>query len=217
MPHNKRSLKPSVLRRLPVAAAMLLQLCLLTSGQSPDQTATVHLSFVDFRGRDLGIAIVTLFNDESSRKFAYRFGDNTARNIPFGTYHLTADKLYYAHVDRTIPVYQKDVLAVIQLNIDEEGGPLRYRLQGEVSGWPSEKGRLWIRAQGLYSGVIADTQTESDGKFEIAGLPYGTYIVSTRQDARVLDIRSVLIPSEGKEQTGGVIVPILIELNSTRE
>ena len=192
------------------SALLVLLNCALTVGQPLRPAATVHLKFVSFRGDDLGIGIVTLFDDESSKRFAYRFGDNEARNIPYGTYHLQAHKLYFSQIDRTILVYQKDVWAVVQLNVDEENGSLHYRLQGRVTGWPSDEKHLWIRAQGLYSGMIADTQTTIDGQFEIAGLPSGTYILTTYHDTRTLDTRSILIPP--KEQTNGVVVPVEIKL-----
>jgi hypothetical protein len=203
-------LMPCRLRWLVVAVTAALLMCPLTSGEQPRRTATVHLRFVDYRGNDPGIGVVTQFDDESSKKFAYRFGDNVARNIPFGTYHLQAHKLLFAHTDRTIPAYQRNVWAVIQLNVDEENGPLRYRLEGTVTGLPSETDHFWVRAHCLYSGVIADTQTKS-GRFEIAGLPAGAYILTTRQGSRVLNTRNVLVPQQ--EQKSGVVVPVVIKPN----
>jgi hypothetical protein len=198
-------------------AVALFLTCVLSEksvGQSDWPTATVHLKVVDCNGEDLGPAKVVRFENEESKDFAKKFVDNAAKEIPFGVYRLSAIKHLFAYADYTVNVDQKDVWVVVQLDVSIEGSPLYYKIAGTLSGAP-EGNPIWVRAQGVYSSVIADAQAGKDGKFDLAGLPAGTYILTTRQDTRILDIRSVVIPAKGREHAPGVIIPVLIKLSPT--
>jgi hypothetical protein len=183
--------------------------CLIASGQMPEtRTATVHLKLVDFRGEDLGDGTVQVFKEEyGSKNLASRFSTNTARNVLFGTYHLRIHKVGFFPSERTILVNQPNVWAVIQLYVSEENRPLTYTVAGKVVGSASNS-PVWIRATGLYSSIIADTQMSEDGTFQL-NLPYGVYVVTTRSGTHVMDTRTVAVAPE--HQTG-LIVPLEMKL-----
>jgi hypothetical protein len=197
-------------------------------GQSNDPTAIVHLKFVDLFGKDLrefGEGKVALFEATDSRNFARSFAHNTAKGIPFGVYRLRArlncvyparnskDKACYVfyHTDYIVNVFQREVWVVVQLDAAIEDGPLRYQIAGTVTGVPDCSG-IWIRAQGLLSSMVADAPCGIDGKFEIGGLPFGTYLLTTRQGDRILDLRSIQVPPKGQEHSPSVVVPVEIKL-----
>src|SRR5207248_1467865 len=134
------------------ASAFILS-CPSAFSQQHNEAATVHLKFVDSRGQDLGAGRVTLFQSADSVNFAARFQNNVAADIPFGLYRLKAYQQNFYTVEQTIRIYQREVWAVIQLTVGQEGGPLLYHLIGTISGFPSSSPPFWIRAQGLYSNV----------------------------------------------------------------
>lgn len=189
---------------------VLTLLCLLASGQMAEtRTATVHLKLVNFRGDDLGDGTVEVFKDVyGSKNLASRFTANQAKNVLFGTYRIRVYKKLFSASERTILVNQPDVWAVIQLHVGEENGPLLYTIAGKVLGSSSTGDPVWIRATGLYSSVIADTQMREDGTFQLV-LPGGVYVVTTRSGTHVMDTRTVAIPPEHQV---GVIVPLEIKL-----
>jgi len=194
--------------RLILYVSVFVLSCSPAFSQQPSETATVHLKFVDSRGEDLGVGTVTLFQDGNAANFAGRFKNNVAADVPFGSYHLKAFQQNFYTAERITRVYQREVWAVIQLTIGQEGGPLLYHLAGTLTSSASSPGHFWIRAQGLYSDVIVDGQADKDGKFEIAGLPAGTYILSTRDgENRILNIRSIIVPPEGQK---GIVIPLEI-------
>src|SRR5580698_3620417 len=167
------------------------------SGRQPaERLATVHVILVSWQGKDLGVGTVLHFIEpnEGAKDLATAFRNNAASNVPFGEYKLRISKKYFDSIERTIPVYQNEVWAVVQLRVGEENGPLHYTLSGRVEGLGTVKGPVWIRAQGLYSEIIADTQMTTTGNFQIAGIPAGIYLVSTREENHVLDMRSVSVP-----------------------
>lgn len=182
------------------------------SQQAGKRSAMVHIILVSLRGDDLGTGTVASFKEENdgSRDLAPRFNNNTASNVPFGTYHLRAFKKGFSSSYRTVSVHQSEVWVVVQLNVGVENGPLPYTVSGTVEWLRPPMDNLWVRAQGLYSEVIADTRVEENGNFQLAGLPAGIYILSTRQGNRVLDIRSVAVPPP--EQKEGTVVPVLIKV-----
>jgi hypothetical protein len=172
----------------------------------------VHIVLVDISGHDLGIATVTSFQQKTTAAPELRssFKDNTASGISFGTYNLRVFTKGYFSADRSILVHQSEVWVVVQLDVGEENGPLPYRITGTVQGLPSSETNLWLRAQGLYSSVIADTRADRSGNFELAGLPSGIYILSTRRGNSILDIRSVVVPPP--EQKHGTTVQIRVKI-----
>jgi hypothetical protein len=191
---------------------VLTLFCLIASGQMAEtRTATVHLKLVDFRGEDLGNGTVQVFrdaHDESKKNLASQFSANTAQNVVFGTYLIRVYKKSFSASERTILVNQPNVWAVIQLYVGEENGPLTYTVAGKVVGSSSTGDPVWIRATGLYSSIIADTQMSKDGTFQFE-LPGGAYVVTTRSGTHVMDTRTIALPSQ--HQTG-VIVPLEIKL-----
>jgi hypothetical protein len=176
------------------------------------RTATVHLKLVDFRGGDLGDGTVQVFKDqydESKKNLASRFRANQAENVLFGTYRIRVHKKLFSSSERIILVNQTDVWAVIQLFVGEENGPLTYTVAGKVVGVPSSGSLVWIRAAGVYSSIIADTQMSKDGTFQLE-LPIGTYVFTTRLGTRVVDTRTVALPNPQQQRPG--IVPLEIKL-----
>ena len=189
---------------------VLTLFCLLASGQMAEtRTATVHLKLVNFRGDDLGGGTVEVFQDVyGSKNLASRFTANQAKNVLFGTYRIRVYKKSFSASERTILVNQPNVWAVIQLYVGEENGPLTYTVAGKVVSSSSTGDPVWIRATGLYSSIIADTQMSRDGTFQFE-LPGGVYVVTTRSGTNVRDTRTIAVPSE--HQTG-VVVPLEIKL-----
>ena len=184
--------------RLLAMVAVLLFVYPFPLAQLQNETATVHLKFVDFRGRDLGEGTVALFvrDEEGAKNFANAFHGRVASHVPFGLYHLRARKKGYYSADRTIPVYNSDTWAVIELDLGLEGGNPRYDITGMITDFSASEGSLWIRTQGLYSTLIADSPVTNRGEFSLAGLRPGTYILSVYQDNRVLHVMSVEVPSK---------------------
>jgi hypothetical protein len=197
-------------------------------GQSNDPTAIVHLKFVNLLGEDisdLGEGKIDIFEAVDSKNFARSFAHNAAKGIPFGVYRLRArlncvyparnnkDKSCYVfdYADYIVNVFQPEVWVVVQLDVTIENGPLRYQIAGTLTGIPRCSG-IWIRAQGLLSSIVADAPCESDGKFEIRGLQAGTYLLTTRQGDRILDLRSIEVPPKGQEHSPGVVVTVEIRL-----
>jgi len=185
--------------------------CLIAIGQMPEtRTATVHLKLVDFRGEDLGDGTVEIFRDafgESKKNLASRFTANTAQNVLFGTYRIRVYKKQFSFAERTILVNQPNVWAVMQLYVGEENGPLKYTIAGKVVG-SAPNSPVWIRATGLYSSIIADTQMRKDGTFQLV-LPYGVYVITTRSGTHAMDTRTVTVPTEDHT---GLTVPLEIKL-----
>jgi hypothetical protein len=201
-----------LIQRSLIGLLSLLIASLICESQPNTRLATVHIVLVDSRGDDLGIGTISSFQEqtEGSPEFRSRFTGNAASDIPFGTYHLRAFANHYSSVDRTVLVRQKDVWIVAQLNVSEENGPTRYTIAGSIQAVPPVTHDLWARAQGLYSDVIADTRVERTGKFQIAGLPSGIYILSTRQGNRILDIRSMTLPPPGYKE--GTPIQVLVTI-----
>jgi hypothetical protein len=165
---------------------------------------TVHLQIIDSTGTDLGRADVqsfvkTIFKGKHDRNLASKFRNNTISGVPFGVYELrTYTKGFYT-AKREVRVYQSDVWVVVQLQIGDieagDLGPTTTAITGQVMNLQTQ-GPVWVRAAGLFSGVIVDGKTEANGSFQISGLPVGDYILITRQENRVLDMRRV---SAGKD------------------
>jgi hypothetical protein len=198
-------------RRLLFSCVGFLIAVLTCNSQVNPQRATVHIVLVDAGGRDLGAGTVESFQEETkgAQDLRTRFKDNAASNIPFGIYKLKVFTTGFYTATRRILVRQSQVWVVAQLDVGEENGPLPYNISGSVQGVSSTKD-LWVRAQGLYSDVIADTRVSDTGNFELAGAPQGIYVLTTRRGNSVLDIRSLTVPPP--EQKHGTTVRIRVEI-----
>lgn len=190
---------------------IFLMAVLVCNSQVNPQQATVHIILVNADGRDLGVGTVESFQEETegSQDLRTRFKGNSAANIPFGIYQLKVFTKGFSTATRKILVRQSEIWVVAQLNFSEENGPLRYIISGSIQGVPSTN-NLWIRAQGLYSDLIADTRVNDTGNFELAGIPQGIYILTTRRGNSVLDIRSFTVPPP--EQKHGTTVRIRVKI-----
>jgi len=192
----------------------VIGLLTINAQQVSSRMATVHIILLNSQGDDVGIGTVASFQEENegSKDLRSRFKDNNASSIPFGTYHLRVFTKGYSSAYRTVSVHQREVWVVVQLNVGQEDGPLFFTISGTIQGLSPSNKQLWIRAQGLYSSVIADTRVDRSGNFELAGLPAGIYILSTRRDNSVLDIRSVVVPPPEQKQGTTVQVRIKIKI-----
>lgn len=74
-------------------------------------------------------------------------------------------------------------------------GSERYELTGTLTGPPETLKDTWIRASGVFSGVMIDIKPDKKGRFRAGGLPGATYALVTYEGTRVLDMRSVEVPS----------------------
>ena len=189
--------------RLSTVGITMISLLLSFSGAIGGQrreSAAVRLRIVDVAGRDLGEANVEEFAPKNNEAdLAKKFRRNAAFGIPFGVYHLRAGAAGFWSAQRDVRVFQPDVWVVMQLDLGmgtTEGGLQTFSLSGSVSGLRSISQPVWLRAVGVYSGVIVDAKVDDDtGHFALAGLPQGAYVVITVQAGRVLDTRSAQIPT----------------------
>jgi hypothetical protein len=159
-------MKQKIARLGHLILACLVVILPANGGQSP-RVATVHVILVNFYGIDVGTGSVSHFieDNEGSKDLASTFENNTAFNVPFGKYHLRVFKENYYSTDRTVQVNQNELWVVVQLRVGEEDGPFLYTVSGRVEGLSSSRGAIWIRAQGLYSEIIADTRATKRGSF----------------------------------------------------
>lgn len=181
-------------------------------GQKSEQSrATVQIILVDAGGNDIGIGTVTRFQEETEGKnISNLFKGNIASQIPFGKYNLRVYQRGFYSANRTVIVHQANVSVVVQLDLGAEGGPQSYVISGEVVSNKPNVDKLWIRCQGLYSGVTVDTRTDETGKFQLAGIPAGAYIFSTRREQHVLNLKIITIPPESHDWSE--LVPVIIKI-----
>jgi hypothetical protein len=197
------------LQALRIISLILVWFSVCTLGQKTSEVAVVHVRIVDHAGHDLGEATIKEFKSNSDdTNFANRFQHTEASGIPFGVYHLRAYATGFYTGERDVRVFQPDVWVTLGLDLGSVGGgPLLYKLTGTVRGHGSGKGPFWIRLSGVYSGVILDSVTDSNGNFAISGIPVGIYVLITSQTGHVLDLRPINVPAS---------VPVLIDLVSDK-
>lgn len=180
-------------------AFVLLLMC--SVGQGQPQKATVHLRIVDNVGHDLGEPKVTEFKSkDDAHDFATRFRQGSATQLPFGIYKLRVYTHGFWSSEREVRVFQPDVWVVVSLELGMgklEGGLSTYALSGSVRNLPVAKQPAWLRLSGVYSAVVIDARTGEAGRFSMAGIPQGLYVLVTTQNGKVLDARPVRVPLAG--------------------
>lgn len=168
-------------------------------GQDPHKPANIHLRIVDHSGEDLGDAKVTEFRANANGKdFSARFQHNNASSVPYGVYHLRAHATGFYSAERDVQVFQPDVWVVLGLTLGEEGGPSRFSIEGTVTGHDVARQPVWLRLFGIESGLVVDGRADETGKFILAGIPQGRYVLISIQRQKVIGLRPIRIPLDGR-------------------
>jgi len=182
------------------ARLVFVFLLLLSSVQGQPQKATVHIRIVDSSGQDLGEPQVELFRSEKDGKdFASHFRQGSA-TVPFGIYRLRVFTKGFWSAEREVRVFQSDTWVVLSLELgmgELEGGLLKTSLSGSIRNLPSVEEPVWLRLSGVYSAVVMDARADDAGHFSMAGIPQGVYVLIVIQDRKVLDVRTVRVPTAG--------------------
>ena len=185
----------------------LLVLPLFGSGdaptQEPEPVAKVHLKIVAaLNGDDLGTARVTSFKSETDgRDYAKQFRDNIASTIPYGVYRLRLYQDGFYTAEGQVVVAQPVVWVVMGLHVGSivsPEPPWPAELSGIIRNIPSGDDPVWVRLAGVHSTVVRDAKVDDSGNFLIAGLRrYDKAVLVVWSGAKILDFRTVTIPTEG--------------------
>ena len=178
------------------------------------EEATVHIVVVDETGKNLGIAHIDSFSNEENRhQLSNRFRDNVATKVPYGAYTLKIHVTGFRSSKRVVYVFKSDVWVLVGLAVGEELPEVpspNWPLSGTVKNFDEGEEPIYVRLVGLYSNYLIEDRLVVSGKsgtFTLAGLGSpGRFLLITIGRTRVLDIRSVVVPTKD---------PIMIDLAAT--
>jgi hypothetical protein len=80
-----------------------------------------------------------------------------------------------------------------EINIDYRL-PRDYLRKGTIEPAPTGEGRVWVRFQSCYDDQVAEAAVDEKGEFKIYEFLTGCFILSVRQDERLLDLEEVSFP-----------------------
>jgi hypothetical protein len=149
-------------------------------------------------GKFLGAPNVTLFESEDRRDIARRFQRGIAENVPFGVYRIRAFLPGFYSCVRYAAVYQRRTTVVLGLEPGYEASPGPLRLSGRVVGQrPSAANRSFVKLTGVFSSLSVESAIGPDGRFELSGMEFGTYLLLVVGEDGVLASRLVRLPGDG--------------------
>jgi hypothetical protein len=167
-----------------------------TAGGNEVRTATVRIVPVHVNGMKLeGDFKIDFFQEQNGKTdLASKFRNGAADGIPYGTYRARVHLPGFWSAERTVQVYQPDVLAVVGLQIGTEGGPQMSDIKGRVDGADPSAGPVRIRMLGVYSDDIRDVESNASGAFIFFGAPAGDYVLIATQGHKILGLEPIRLP-----------------------
>ena len=160
------------------------------ASEAKQPLAAIHIQLVSNEGIELagkGEVEVQRFQDDSGGpNLGKKFKNGSASGVPYGVYTLRVHIAGFWSAEREVRVFQPSVLTVVALEIGmgaNEGGLPTAIFDGKIRNMASPSTSLHIRLSGIYSTTIMDAKVESDGRFLLAGVPYGIYILAVTRNA----------------------------------
>jgi hypothetical protein len=95
----------------------------------------------------------------------------------------------FVGAEREIRVYQPDTSVRVDLRVASECSSYA-SLQGTIEPAPHHR-RLWAKVASVRGSVGVEAPIASDGKFSVAGLDDGTYLVIVLDDTSVIHTQTV--------------------------
>jgi hypothetical protein len=120
------------------------------------------------------------FTPDGGRGFAKEGEGLILKGVPAGVYKLQVWDAGGAVGERDLVVNTKDVWARLGLDFpsgDHLGPGGGLEIGGEIRPAPSDGGDWWVRVEGVYISARREGPVTASGKFWVAGLGMGTYLV----------------------------------------
>ncbi len=160
--------------------------------------ATVHIVYLAWDGTEMGKVVVQAFRIEEGKEFKSLFRDNTAHNIPYGVYDLTADLNGFLPDRKMVDVVQPEVWVVVHpwfVHGDTIGYGPDFVVKGTVKNIGRNEEPIYVRLVGVYNQYSQDTKVQTagtSGTFNLSGIgPDGRYVLITTGRSGVLDMRAL--------------------------
>jgi len=185
------------------ALVSLAALCAEAPGQQRGRgsglalAAVVQVVAFEAGGRFLGAPDIAVFESHDHTSFAGRFHHGEANEIPFGEYRIEGRLPGYYPDVRYVGVYQPKTRVVLGLTFDHELPQRPPSLSGRVTGLPSPVGSSFVRLIGVYSSVSLESSIGDDGRFCLAGVPPGLFVLLVVGEDGVHASRTLRYPYTG--------------------
>jgi len=159
--------------------------------------ATVSVIAFDTNGRFLGSPEVKLFeSDDGHKNFASRFHGGVAEGIPYGDYRIEARMTAYSSDSKSVRIYQQHVAVILGLAVSHELPQIPPNLPGRITGHlPTSKG--FVRLIGVFANISIDSSIDSEGRFNLAGLSDGKYLLMVIGEGGILTSQPLTVPYTG--------------------
>lgn len=165
------------------------QLCL--SGQKTDsgEMATIWVLITDTFGALLPGAQIEIRRLHEGKELLVEFSGSTARDVPFGTYRISALVSGYAADSRTIEVDQPLKWITLALALGEIEGPSKRDIHGRIEPLAETARPIWVKLIGIYSHTVKEAPVNEEGRFLIEGVLPGQYLAIALAPGRVLKVQ----------------------------
>jgi hypothetical protein len=170
-----------------------------SNASTSDETATVTIIPMTTFGERLSEvpAVAVLTSVGSKVRHESRSPDLKFEKLPFGLYEVRLQGLGFSTALEMVGVYQPHIefriaLPLWGMHLDE-----RPRVSGTVTLAEGGKGEMWIRLMPLYSGQLIQATIDQSGRFDVAGMPPGRYLLAIFQGSDLLHVESVDAPTSG--------------------
>jgi hypothetical protein len=191
-----------------------LTLCSRSIAQNVDlPTATVHIQAFDPFGTAILVSqleAVHLFTPDRKRDLAKPDKSLTLAGVPYGNYRLIVWDNGGGFGERDLVVNTREVWGRIGLAFpagDTLGPPGNLEIRGDVNPKPPAK-KWWVRIEGVSLNVSKEAPISSSGKFLIAGLTMGAYLVEIFEGSKLRHVEELEIdPKEPSTHLNISILP----------
>ena len=166
----------------------------LVFGQLPAreaERANVTVVVCDTFGGSITGAKVSLTSVGPKEMFTAVGGAAKFDRIPFGLYDVEVSLLGFKLRNERVRVYQSNLVFQISLELGYPHGYVRPELSGSVQPYVTGQSELWVRLMALYSSDLVENTVTSAGKFELAGMAPGKYVLLIFQKDTVLAMKPV--------------------------
>jgi hypothetical protein len=140
-------------------------------------------------GEPIENAHIELLQRGSRKSFTSAFRGNVAAHIPYGSYDARIEAPGFVGVEREIRVYQSETSVRVDLRVGSECGGYA-SLQGTIEPAPRHR-RLWAKFVPVRGSDGVEAPVAPDGKFSVAGLDDGSYLVIVLDDTSIIHIQTV--------------------------
>jgi hypothetical protein len=169
--------------------------------RNPMPTATVHLVVFAPSGHRLDEIQVDSFTSvETGKDFKSEFTGDFATGIPFGDYELTAHRIGFRTMRKSVHIYDPDSWVELGLIVGKLDNFVGVELSGTVNNIPAGQEPAFIRIVGIFADRELTAKLNRRGRnatFKVAGeMPSGKYLIITIGRDRVLDVRRLDLPAK---------------------